>query len=177
MKIPSHTAEKSGNLFPKFLPGRSHRKPTVSIHNSRQSLPVQKLIIPVSKGLPVSVSVNVKEAGGYITTGRIQNTLFWKIGWNLHMSSHFRNFPIFYYKISMKWLFLFPIYDPAIFDYVVHPELPFLNFPDKLTNTIILRMLKKLFRRRILHDHAIFHKQNPIRYFSGKIHLMGDNDH
>ena len=87
------------------------------------------------------MSVNVKEAGGYITTGRIQNTLFWKIGWNLHMSSHFRNFPIFYYKISMKW------------------------------------MLKKLFRRRILHDHAIFHKQNPIRYFSGKIHLMGDDNH
>ena len=61
--------------FPNFSPAGATEKPTVSIHHRRQSLPVQKLIIPVSKGLPVSVSVNVKEAGGYITTGRIQNTL------------------------------------------------------------------------------------------------------
>ena len=111
--------------------------------------------------------VNVNEAGGYITTGRIQNILFRKVPGNLNMCSHFRNFSIFYYQIAIKRFLLFSIYDPSIFNNVIHFLLSFLNFPDKLANALVFRMIKKFFRRRILHNNSIFHKQNPVCYLSG----------
>ena len=85
--------------------------------------------------------VNVNKAGGYIPTGRIQDTFSGEVRGDFNVLPHFLNFTIFYCQIAVKRLFILSIYDPAVFDYVVHPELSFLNFPDKLTNTIILRML------------------------------------